>query len=73
MLLSIRRMIGLDQAPWLKVRHHILQFLITLPRVADRVCLLEAMGDSPLGPVQYVDDIIVPCPSVGALAAVTNC
>lgn len=43
-----------------------------LPKLADRFALVEALGSHALGVVQYVDDATAPCPSIGAVAAITR-
>ena len=44
--------------------------LAPLPYVAHRIMLVEQLGENALGPIQYVDDILAPCPSIGAVEAV---
>ena len=41
-------------------------------RLADRLGFIDLLGAQPLEPQQYVDDITVACPSLGALRAVVH-
>ena len=59
-----------DRAPWNVTFKHVVDALVTLPSVSDRVGVLEYLGSDGLGPLQYVDDTTVPCPSAGAVRAV---
>ena len=49
-------------------RHH----LARLPNENDRLLLMELLGDECMGPLQYVDDTSAACPSIAAVAAITN-
>ena len=57
-------------APWPNTQEFLVSLLATLPRLSDRIACMEQLGAHELGPQQYVDDLSVSCPSVGALVAV---
>ena len=59
-----------EHAPWPKTQELLIGLLATFPRLSDRIACLEQLGAHELCPQQYVDDLSVSCPSVGALAAV---
>ena len=59
-----------ERAPWPQTQELLIGLLATFPRLSDRIACLEQLGAHELGPQQYVDDLSVACPSVGALAAV---
>ena len=46
--------------------------LAKLRFLSDRLMLLKFLGQTGLGPRQYVDDMTAPCPSAGAVAAVLS-
>ena len=49
-----------------------MSYLIRLHHGADRIALLELLGTNALGPLQYMDDTIAPCPSIGGVIAVLS-
>ena len=59
-----------DSPPWASSLQVTVSQLSRLPKLADRLLVLDCLGHFPLGPIQYIDDTTMPCPSVGALAAV---
>jgi hypothetical protein len=58
--------------PWPQAQEVLLQALVSLPTLADRAAAVEALGDGVLGPLQFVDDLTVPCPSQGAARSVCS-
>ena len=60
----------LDKPPWERTLQMATHRLISFPCLADRVAVIERLGSVWLGPVQYVDDLTTPCPSIGALRAI---
>ena len=43
-----------------------------LPVLADRLAVVETLGRLKVGRLQYLDDSVTPCPSVGAVRAILD-
>ena len=43
-----------------------------MPVLADRLAAIETLGRLRVGPLQYLDDSVTPCPSVGAVRAILD-
>ena len=61
-----------ETTPWPATQHRLVALLSNLPRLADRIALVERLGSCALGPLQYIDDLTAACPSLGALRAVLS-
>ena len=59
-----------DSPPWAASLKVAVSWLCKIPKLADRILVVDCLGRFPVGPIQYIDDTTLPCPSVGALAAV---
>ena len=59
-----------DASPWPVAIERTVSSLAALPFLSDRLMLLELLGEEGIGPLQYIDDITVPCPCAEAVAAV---
>lgn len=66
----IRRSFHIDSSPWAATVRLAASLLSDMPKLADRLLVLDYLGRFRVGPVQYIDDTTMPCPSVGAVAAV---
>ena len=70
LLAQVSAMVTEDSYPWPKVKRLVADTLMDLPIDADRAIAVDLLGDFRLGPVQFVDDLLVPCQSPGVAAAV---
>ena len=61
-----------EQAPWPRTQSEFCEVAKRMPAHADRVALVEALGHGSLGPLQFVDDLTVPCASPGAARGVCS-
>ena len=59
-----------DSPPWAASLKMAISWLCKIPKLADRLLVIDCLGRFSIGPLQYIDDATMPCPSVGALAAV---
>ena len=61
-----------DAPPWDIVRGLTVELLTSLPRLADRLDVMERLGSYPIGALQYVDDTTHVCPGVGATRCIIS-
>ena len=61
---------GGDAPPWPLSGRLVCAVLQEFPSLADRVAVVERLGSHHLAPVQFVDDLTVPCPSEGCVYAI---
>ncbi|CAE8723743.1 unnamed protein product [Polarella glacialis] len=54
------------------LRWFILQQLVTLRTVQDRLCAVELLGSGPVGPWFFVDDVVNPLPSIAAVVSIVS-
>ncbi|CAE8673199.1 unnamed protein product, partial [Polarella glacialis] len=54
------------------LRLFILQQLVTLRTVQDRLCAVELLGSGPVGPWFFVDDVVNPLPSIAAVVSIVS-
>ena len=68
----VLRVAASESDPWPQTLTLIVRLLQNLPILADRLAFIEAVSSDSVSVVQYVDDTTAPCPSVGAVAAITR-
>ena len=61
-----------EPAPWPGVQSELREVVKRLRVHADRVALIDALGHGQLGPLEFVDDLTVPCASPGATRGVCS-
>ena len=59
-----------DASPWTASLRVAVAWLSKMPKLSDRISVLDRLGRFVVGPLQYIDDTTMPCPSVGSLPAV---
>ncbi|CAK0904656.1 unnamed protein product, partial [Prorocentrum cordatum] len=72
MLHEVPRVAATESPPWPRAEAALAARLSAVPALADRAAVVELAGELHMPPAQFVDDITVACPSIGAVRAVLS-
>ncbi|CAK0840450.1 unnamed protein product [Prorocentrum cordatum] len=72
MLHEVLRVAATESPPWPRAEAALAARLSAVPALADRAAVVELAGELHMPPAQFVDDITVACPSIGAVRAVLS-
>lgn len=69
---NVLRVAAAEPPPWPRAEAALATCLSALPSLTDRTVVVESAGELHMPPVQFIDDLTVACPSVGAVRAVLS-